>query len=809
MGTYVSGGSVFGKSQANLLRDGNKVSIRKRKEKNSSNRIDDQSSEVDTALLGQSTAVDRPKWFEDKSCSLIDSSNKDDQRVAELEAMADQLLQNECNAFQAALWNEVNAESSNASGSRAAWLDTIALSGTLSDRMAALGALISRNPVCNLKALDSLLHRVSKKSRREALIAAETAKELFIHALLPDRKLIPFKCLCCELSLPLQRPLEKFGQSYNSIAKSKSRKLILWKFEGDLKSRYAGYVRALQDISFDTLAEIRIKACRLMADLLIAKAEQEEALLSALVNKLGDTEPRVATKVVGYLELVDHNHPAMKGELISETEKLIYRQNISSRAQFYALCFLIHLPLTSSDKDLAAKLLNIYFELFKIVLQNQDVVEERRLTRHILVGINKVLPYAKARAIKDARSYIFPPTDKTNDIMKEVDKLYKMAATSSLHISLQTLALLCQLLDISQDMDDRFYRSFYRRMLDPTLRSSSRVHGLFFHLLYKALCRDTQSGRTRAISKRLLQICLTAPASFACAALLILSRVQQTIKSLPAKGCHWDSDDDDEEAAQEGVNGVKSNTETYDTSARNPLYARADMEPLVELLLLKKHYHPTVALFAHRLLEVTGTAPFQDSEIKLPCFQGQKIDYSGDPLEDFSTSRFLERFVFKNPKKSVAEQPERGDPSVSKGRRKAYDPWTVRSIPVNSKQYADKDENEIPPEESYLHTCARPYLFTSTSKEVKCLKRKKRSNDVESNEEIWDSSSEEDEDEEEEEEMVELKRKTKRHPPNLYDEEFNTAEEFAELLEEAEDEQRPDKERKKKDKMRKRKARRR
>lgn len=31
-------------------------------------------------------------------------------------------------------------------------------------------------------------------------------------------------------------------------------------------------------------------------------------------------------------------------------------------------------------------------------------------------------------------------------------------------------------------------------------------------------------------------------------------------------------------------------------------------------------------------------------------FQGNYIEYSGDPLQDFTLMRFLDRFVYRNPK---------------------------------------------------------------------------------------------------------------------------------------------------------------
>ena len=45
-------------------------------------------------------------------------------------------------------------------------------------------------------------------------------------------------------------------------------------------------------------------------------------------------------------------------------------------------------------------------------------------------------------------------------------------------------------------------------------------------------------------------------------------------------------------------------THQYDLFKRNPLYCGSDSTCLHELLLLKNHAHPTVALFAQNLLEV-------------------------------------------------------------------------------------------------------------------------------------------------------------------------------------------------------------
>lgn len=49
----------------------------------------------------------------------------------------------------------------------------------------------------------------------------------------------------------------------------------------------------------------------------------------------------------------------------------------------------------------------------------------------------------------------------------------------------------------------------------------------------------------------------------------------------------------------------KKNTNLYyDYTYRNPMYCGADKTLTYELILLEKHYHPTVALFARKLMNV-------------------------------------------------------------------------------------------------------------------------------------------------------------------------------------------------------------
>ena len=61
--------------------------------------------------------------------------------------------------------------------------------------------------------------------------------------------------------------------------------------------RYAIFVSALEECSRDNLDFVKERAVRAIAALLRSKPEGEAALLTALVNKLGDPSRKLASKV--------------------------------------------------------------------------------------------------------------------------------------------------------------------------------------------------------------------------------------------------------------------------------------------------------------------------------------------------------------------------------------------------------------------------------------------------------------------------------------------------------------------------------
>jgi len=95
--------------------------------------------------------------------------------------------------------------------------------------------------------------------------------------------------------------------------------------------------------------------------------------------------------------------------------------------------------------------------------------------------------------------------------------------------------------------------------------------------------------------------------------------------------------------------------------------------------------------------------------------KGGDIEYKGDPLRDFTLMRFLDRFVYKNPKRK--ERDHGGSlmqPKTSSSR--------LAEEPVNTKAFLLKKEEDIREDELFFHR----YFKQKAKKENK---RKKKTND--------------------------------------------------------------------------------
>jgi len=575
-------------------------------------------------------------WYDlvrEEKSSYPTSSQTD---IAKLSKEAADLLVNEVSIYDKMKAKEKSSDSQ--------WLKSVVSSGTLNDKVAALTVQIQESAVHRLKTLDILISMAKKKGRRESIIAVDMLKELWMTLLLPNnRKLRKF----------VQNPLTSLVEVVHRGGgwDERDRRLILWHFEELLKQRYKDFIEVLEKLLQDTLVNIRSKMLGTIYDLLSEKPEQEQILLSLLVNKIGDPDRKVASKAVYLTRSLVTKHPNMKLVVTKEIEKLLYRPNIAIKAQYFAVCFLNQLILTKQESELATRLISIYFSFFGAFLKKGDM--EAKMLSALLTGVNRAFHYAK---------------EEDEQYNNQINTLFRTVHIGTFNTSVQALMLLFQVMESRQSVSDRFYQALYAKLLDPSIKASSK-QAVFLNVLYKSLKSDPFLHRVKAFVKRILQVCSFQQPAFICGTLFMISeltKLKPGIKSLTQQPEEEDdeehfvdipSDEDNDsyttpqdltthggESQAHRVNtpkgpsteaslGGTQRSQTYKPHQRNPLFSGAENSCLWELDRLSKHYHPSVCLFARTLMKA------------------EDIEYKGDPLQDFTLMRFLDRFVYKNPKK--------------------------------------------------------------------------------------------------------------------------------------------------------------
>ncbi|KAM4771728.1 CCAAT/enhancer-binding protein zeta [Rhinophrynus dorsalis] len=635
------------------------------------------------------------KWYDHEYTKEFTVQPQNDEDVKKYKSLAEKLYDHEVNLYR----NKRELQK----GANSAWMKTVVSTGTMGDRMAAMTVLIQDAPIHTLQFVESLVNLLRKKgSKRQNLMALDTFKDLLLSDLLPDnRKLHTF----------IQHPFDKLEAISSGNRDARDRRLLLWYYEEQLKQHVAEFVKVLESLSHDTLIATKAKSLNVAHELLCNKPEEEKALLVLVVNKLGDPQYRIATKASYLLETLLNKHPNMKVVVCQEVERLLYRPNISEKAQYYGVCFLNQTIFSHEEADLANQLITVYFCFFRACIKKKDI--DSKILRALLTGVNRAYPYAQIGNEK---------------VKEQLDTLFKIVHVVNFNTGVQVLMLLFQVMDSQQTVSNRYYAALYRKILDPGLSQGSK-QTMFLNLLYKSLKADVVLRRVKAFVKRLLQVTCSQKPSFICGALYLVSeimRIKPALKVLLQENGENDDeehfqdlpdDDDDEQEKihnnadeetltankapsaswihQQTLQGVNKSS-NYDPLNRNPLFCGADNTSLWELKKLTQHFHPSVALFAKTILE------------------GNSIQYTGDPLQDFTLMRFLDRFVYRNPKLQKAGESNRG--YLMHQRKKHY--MNEEKQPVNSATFLEKEEAEIPVDEVFFHR-----YFKKLSKEKQKFKR--------------------------------------------------------------------------------------
>ncbi|KAM9701116.1 LOW QUALITY PROTEIN: CCAAT/enhancer-binding protein zeta-like [Menidia menidia] len=645
------------------------------------------------------------KWFAAGCTAEAAAAPQDAALVARYAALAERLLAAEVQLYK-----------TTRKGANAAWMKTVVTAGVLADRMAAMTVLVQDAPVHSLEHVEALVALMRRRGgRRAGLMALETLRELLLSDLLPEgRKLRPLEL----------RPFDLLENRASGNRDARDRRLVLWMFEHRLKEQVAAFVAALGSVASDPVAAARSLSLSAAQQLLVSRPEQERALLALIANKLGAPEPRTAARAAHLLGALLRRHAAMAPAVCAEVERLVLRPGAGPRGAVPRR----HLPQPGGavPRPGAARRPPGGALLLRVPRRRAPEGGADADAGRVLAGVNRAYPYAGAG---DPR------------VREQMGTLFRVAQTADFNTAMQALMLLFQVMDAEQSVSDRYYCSLYRKLLDPGLASSSRQN-LFLNLLYKSLKADVAPRRVQAFVRRLLQVCALLGASFACGALFLVSEVLRARPGLrglltedgeeeeedfrdqeeeeekekeeegpappPAPKASWVHHQNASWVHHQNLEGGGS-SRSYDPLHRNPLYCGAHRSAFWELQRLALHYHPSVSLFARTLLK------------------GESIQYSGDPLQDFTLIRFLDRFVFRNPK-----QPRnRGDSAAQRSNQK----FSIQ-LPVNSAEFLSRDESQVPVDQVFFHRYFRKRQQQQQSR------RPRRDGDEESLEDVDDEEFE-------------------------------------------------------------------
>ncbi|KAF5348324.1 hypothetical protein D9756_010452 [Leucocoprinus leucothites] len=698
--------------------------------------------------------------------------------------------------------------SASSSSSEATFFTKVIHSGTLSDRLSALTLLVQSSPLHNTKALDTLKGMSGKGGggRDESLKALRCIVDWWVGGGAPGRKLKYFR------DQPLLHP--KVSDEY----------LLIWYFEDWLKKYFFSVLQILETLSLDPLPYVRTQAISLIFTLLKDKPEQEQNLLRLLVNKLGDTSKSICSRASYYLLQLLQTHPSMKSIVVREIISLVLKPSPSAptttptttptnkhirfaspepsskskskkpqqdkkprsnpHAQYYATITFNQIVLTPSttDREVAVRLIDIYFELFKDVLgsdpeksSGDDVQEDdedekllekdgqvlkdkkgrvvvkgkqgkskakgkeisgaagfievedsnSKLISALLTGVNRALPFAKVE-LGDTK------------INAHLDTLFLITHKSTFNISLQSLVLIHQIsLTLSststsptsppssstaKPIIDRYFRTLYSSLHDPRLSTSSK-QAMYLNLLYKSIKADPEPSpeRKMALVKRFTQVLASGGSGateFVAGGLYLLGELFSTVPGLRSMIFSTPK--------------PNSSSETYDPRKRDPLYAHASTSPLWELTPLLYHYHPTISLLARQLLTAQPLTATPN-------------------LSQNTLSHFLDRFVYKNPKQKISAIEGKGSSAMQPAGSSIQGVKLLKGeVPdatqVNTPSFwKNKKESQIPADQMFY------YNYFKRKDELEKRGRKKREVDEEDEDEDEDEEDDEGESEKDQE----------------------------------------------------------
>ena len=310
--------------------------------------------------------------------------------------------------------------------------------GTLKDKISALNMIIKQEPKTSLKYLEELIKKAKSKDRKQAFLCIDVLKDLFTQHLLPDdKKLMSFKD-------------QLDGKN---AAQLKDKQLIEMYYEHMLRANYIDFVGILETSTQDSLEHFRKLGLTVIGDCLASKPEQEETLLSILLNKIGDKVSDVSKHAAESTMRLLKKHNSMTPVVFGQVSTILERVSIQAMHNYMLL--LNKTLFFEDDIDHINNILKLYFAQFKKLVQEKSEEYKNKVISIILAGINKIVKNLDPNTLETTYQ----------GVSDQLYIIFKLSHRSIFSVRIECLQLIFQFVKIDESLRDRFYRTLFKMLL--------------------------------------------------------------------------------------------------------------------------------------------------------------------------------------------------------------------------------------------------------------------------------------------------------------------------------------------------------
>nr|VZI39684.1 unnamed protein product [Spirometra erinaceieuropaei] len=549
------------------------------------------------------------------------------------------------------------------------WLSTVLKRGTGRDRIIALAYLVKAKPGQCLRHLESLLAMISPAKKQICLKAIDVLTDLFDSALLPStRPMISFEKRPFEILKKFPDLLSE-DMSVNASTgstrlppNSREYVLSLWYFENQLKQIYSRFISALENIlMMDTIPAEKNHALNSLVTLVARKPESREIYLGFFKAAVeADELPERLTTAL--LTGISRVAPYLSGEVMSSNVadidsvfRLVHLTSnftISLQALNFLFHFTCHQPqlraryyqslyrkLADQSVRWTSRGASLLHLIYRSMLADEDAERLSAFVQRLLVVC---LTHPDAGFIS-AALILLEKLRTSGRFASPIICLTQHHIQTTVDENQKMRLLLPVAVGVVKNADNQASDSDEELFVDVSASEDEGEKG-------EAQPKTTESPEKTAIAA-------------------------------------WDHRRLNSPHKNRRNSVGKGATTGYDSSARDPRFAKALHQPCWQLHLASRHAHPTVSLFSKNLLV------------------GQPFKYTGNPFDDLSVLQFIERFAYKKPK-SVASS-SKAKAAVSKPDKIVTGKAAVqraKTLAVDSAAYRNLTANQVPSDERFIHS---------------------------------------------------------------------------------------------------------